>query len=177
MLGYPDLPELPRDELRIVLLGAGQAYPAEYGKRRQILDGLRARGYQHAALGEDALGDDPSVAIHVALLALVQHGSVDLILVLDTAPAPLAELAVLSLDRHAREITRVWCKREFLSARRSTPSDVVKLFEYRPFGEDEFAQCDLLAEFVAAAERACLNKAQDEGRLPGLPLFPFPSPS
>ncbi len=108
--------------------------------------------------------------LHVALLNALSD--IDLVLVLNTGVAPLTELASISFDFRAREITRVWSKREFVRDRRSTPGDVLKMFENYPFSVEEFNSCELVESFVDTADRFCLSKAQSEGRLVGLGLLP-----
>ena len=139
------------------------------GKRHQIACRLREKGYVLAMLGEDVL-QEPEAPLHLALRSKLPF--IDLLLVLNTGPAPLAELTTISTDLRGREITRVWWKREFTEGRRSTPGDVVRMFDNWPFSEEEFESCELVESFVEAAERFCVTKAQREGRLKYLGLLP-----
>ena len=160
---------LRREGLRIVVLGPGEAQPCDLKKRRQIVSRLIDHGYALAKLGEDVLGN-PEMPLHLALLNALSD--IDLVLVLNTGAAPLAELTSISFDSRAREITRVWSKREFVRGRRSTPRDVLAMFDNYPFSVEEFDSCELVESFVDTAERFCLSKAQSEGRLVGLGLLP-----
>lgn len=160
---------LRREALKIVVLGPGEAQPCDLEKRRQITFCLIDRGYVQAKLGEDFLGKT-DIPLHLALRNALSD--LDLVLVLNTGVAPLAELTSISFDSRAREITRVWSKREFVGGRRSTPGDVLKLFDNSPFSVEEFDSCELVESFVDTAERFCFSKAQAEGRLVGLGLLP-----
>ena len=139
------------------------------GKRHQIALRLRKNGYSLAMLGEDLL-QEPEAPLHLALRSKLPV--IDLLLVLNSGPAPLAELATISSDLRGREITKVWWKREFNEGRRSTPGDVVRMFDNWPFSEEEFESCELVESFVETAERFCVNKAQREGRLKNWGLLP-----
>ena len=151
------------------MLGPGEAQPRDLDKRRQIASRLRDRGYSLAMLGEDLL-DDPDAPLHLALRSELQK--VDLLLVLNTGVAPLTELATISSDYKARQITRVWWKREYDQGRKSTPRDVLAMFDNWPFSEEEFETCELVESFVETADRFCMSRAQREGRLTGLGLLP-----
>lgn len=164
--------QLRRESLRVVVLGPGQSQPRDLSKREQIASSLREHGYSLAVLGEEILGD-PDLPLHIALQRVLP--GIDLLLVLNTGAAPLVELTAISSDYRAREITRVWSKREYTEGRRSTPGDVVKMFDNQPFNQEEFDTCELVESVVATAERFCLNKAQREGRLTGWGLLPPPS--
>ena len=120
-------------------------------------------------LGEDLLGE-PEEPLHVALLSKLD--GIDLLLVLNSGPAPLAELASISFDHRARQITRVWTKREYDLRGRSTPTDIVKMFDNWPFSPEEFESCELVESIVETAERFCVSRAQLEGRLTRLGLLP-----
>ena len=120
---------LRREQLRIVVLGPGEAQPCDLKKRQQIASRLIDRGYVRAKLGEDFLGN-PDIPLHLALLNALSD--IDLVLVLNTGAAPLTELTSISFDSRAREITRVWSKREFAEGRRSTPGDVLAMFDNYP---------------------------------------------
>lgn len=160
---------LRRDSLRIVVLGPGEAQPQDLQKRQQIADRLRKCGYTSVMLGEELLGDS-DVPLHFSLLSEIR--GIDLLLVLNTGPAPLAELATISSDYRARQITRVWSRREYTQGRRSTPSDVLKMFDHLLFSNEEFESCELVESMVDTANRFCMSKAQREGRLTGLGLLP-----
>ena len=162
-------PQLRRESLRVVVLGPGQAQPRDLNKRRQIVSRLRDHGYSHARLGEEFLGD-PDEPLHLALRSKLPE--IDLLLVLNTGVAPLVELTAISMDYKATEITRVWSKREYTEGPRSTPSDVLDMFDNWPFNEEEFDTCELVESVVATAERFCMDKAQREGRLTGWGLLP-----
>ena len=163
------LPPLQKDELRIVLLGPGNAQPVDYQKRSSILEELKADGFARAKLGEETIGTTP-YPLHMALLSHLPD--IDLILVLNTGPGPLVELTALSLAPRARDITYVWWKRQHASRRRSTPSDVVRMFLNYPFSVDEFQSCDLNSAFIDVAERTCLNRAMTSGSILHLLLPP-----
>ena len=160
---------LQRENLRIVVLGPGETQPLDLKKRRQIMSSLHDRGYLLAMLGEELL-KDAELPLHLALK--LELSRVDLLLVLNTGAAPLVELTAISSDHKARQITKVWTKREYTEGRRSTPGDVVAMFDYWPFSEEEFKSCELVASVVETAERFCISKAQLEGRLQGLGLLP-----
>lgn len=166
---YDKLLQEEREGLRIVLLGPGEAQPNDMKKRRQIACRLRELGYTLATMGEDLLRD-VEAPLHLALELELQD--IDLLLVLNAGPAPLAELTAISRHHRARQITRVWSKREYTEGSRSTPGDVVRMFDNLLFSSEEFESCDLVGEFVEAAERFCFNKAQSEGRLEELGLPP-----
>ena len=138
-------------------------------KRRQIASCLREKGYTLAVLGEELL-EEAEAPLHLALRS--ELPDIDLLLVLNSGPAPLTELTAISFGHRARQITRVWWKREFKEGRRSTPSDVVKMFDNWPFSEEEFDSCELVESFLETTERFCVSKAQFEGRMAGLGLFP-----
>ena len=163
---------LQRETLRIVILGPGEDCSHDLNKRRQIAFRLRDRGYSWTMLGEEFLGD-PDMPLPWALQSGLPE--VDLILVLNTGVAPIVELLAISRDYRGRQITRVWSKREYDQARRSTPGDVLKVFDCSLFSPEEFETCELVESFVATAERFCMSKAQLEGRLTGLGLPP-PTP-
>ena len=160
---------LRREALKIVVLGPGEAQPCDLNKRRQIVSRLIDRGYALAKSGEDVLGS-PEMPLHLALSNALSD--IDLVLVLNTGAAPLTELTSISLDARAREKTRVWSKREFVGGRRSTPGDVLAMFDNYLFSVEEFDSCELVESFVETANRFCFNKAQSEGRLAGLRLLP-----
>lgn len=159
---------LRREALKIVVLGPGEAQPFDLKKRRQIKSRLIDQGYTQAELGEDVLGN-PEMPLHLAFRNALSD--IDLVLVLNTGAAPLTELTAISFDSRAREITRVWSKREFAGSRRSTPGDVLKMFDNYPFSVEEFDSCELVESFVDTAERFCFSKAQSEGRLEGLGIL------
>ena len=152
-----------------MLLGPGRAEPSHLRKREQIASRLRACGYRQAQLGEQLLGQ-PDVPLHIALRNALPE--IDLLLVLNAGAAPLVELTSLSFESRGREITRVWSRREYAGDSRSTPSDVLAMFDNFPFSEEELDSCELVESFVDTAERFCFNKAQLEGRLTGLSLPP-----
>lgn len=160
---------LGRESLRVVVLGPGEAQPRDLRKRQQIAFRLRDVGYSLAVLGEELLGD-AEAPLHLALQSELRN--IDLLLVLNTGAAPLVELTTISFDYRARQITRVWSKRGYTEGRRSTPGDVVAMFDNWPFSEEEFESCELVESVVATADRFCMNKAQSEGRLTGLGLPP-----
>ena len=159
---------LPREDLRIVVLGPGKAQPPDLKKRKQIARRLKSRGYLQAKLGEELLGN-PDIPLHIALLNALD--AIDLVLVLNTGSAPLTELTYISQDSRAREITRVWTKREYQANSRSTPGDVLKMFDNWFFDGNEFETCELVGEFLQTADKFCFNKAQSEGRLFNLRLL------
>lgn len=152
-----------------MVLGPGESQPRDLCKRRQIASRLRENGYSLAILGEDLL-EGAEAPLHLALRS--ELPSIDLLLVLNTGAAPLVELTTISFDLRARQITRVWSKREFTEKRRSTPGDVVKMFDYWTFDEDEFESCELVDSVVETAHRFCVNRAQLEGRLTRWDLLP-----
>ncbi len=160
---------LQRESLRIIVLGPGKAQPHDLSKRRQIVSQLHDRGYSLAKLGEDVL-EYSDVPLHLALLAELRK--IDLLLVLNSGVAPLVELTTISSDYRARQITRVWSKREYTEGPRTTPGDVLAMFDNWPFSEEEFESCELVESVVATADRFCMSKAQLEGRLTGLGLPP-----
>ena len=169
---------LQRESLRIIVLGPGEAQPQDLRKRCQIKSRLLDNGYSRAKLGEDVLGE-PEAPLHIALLSEMPHidsemPHIDLLLVLNTGPAPLVELTTISFDYNARQKTRVWWKREYAEGARSTPGDVVGMFDNWPFSAEEFESCELVESILATAERFCMSKAQREGRLTG---FRLPPPS
>lgn len=161
--------QLRRESLRVVILGPGKAQPRDLNKRKQIASRLRDCGYALAILGEDFLGD-PDEPLHFALRSKLPE--IDLLLVLNTGPAPLVELTAISIDYKATEITKVWSKREYTEGPRSTPSDVLDMFDNWPFSPEEFDSCELVESIIATAERFCMDKAQREGRLTGWGLLP-----
>ena len=160
---------LQRERLRIVVLGPGEAQPRDLSKCRQIASRLRENGYTRAVLGKDLL-QETEAPLQLALRSELAH--IDLLLVLNTGAAPLVELTTISSDLRARQITRVWSKREFTEKRRSTPGDVLKMFDYWTFDEREFDSCELVEWFVETADRFCVNRAQLEGRLTRWGLLP-----
>ena len=160
---------LQRENLRVIVLGPGEAQPSDLSKRQQIASRLRDRGYSRAMLGEDFL-EGAKAPLHLALRSELWR--IDLLLVLNTGPAPLVELTTISPDYRARQITRVWTKREYTERRRSTPGDVLAMFDNWPFSEEEFQSCELVESVVETADRFCLSKAQLEGRLVSLGLPP-----
>lgn len=170
MQGPLQFPSLPRDQLRILLLGPGESQPRDLAKRQRILETLHQNGFDSAQLGEEKIGRDTPIPLQMAILAAVKD--TDLILVLETGPAPLAELTALSLNFKAREITQVWWKREHAAEQRSTPSDVVLTFTNYRFSQTEFENCDLTVDFVDAAKRTCLKKAISEGLLSDILIPP-----
>ena len=92
--------QLQRENLRIVVLGPGEAQRTDLSKRRQIVSRLQDRGYSLTILGEDLL-DEPDAPLHLALRS--ELPKIDLLLVLNTGAAPLVELTAISstigLDR------------------------------------------------------------------------------
>lgn len=72
---------LRREDLRIVVLGPGEAQPCDLKKRQQIACRLKDEGYVQAKLGEDIL-DDSDLPLHLALLNALSD--IDLLLVLNT---------------------------------------------------------------------------------------------
>ena len=153
------------------MLGPGEAQCQDLDKRRQIASSLRDRGYSRAMLGEEFLGN-PDAPLHMALLYGLPQ--IDLLLVLNTGPAPLVELTTINHDYRARQITKVWWKREYVTGSRSTPSDVVTMFDNWLFSEEEFESCELVESVLETAERFCVDKAQREGRLANWGLHPPP---
>ena len=130
---------------------------------------LRDRGYSRVILGEELLGE-PESPLHLALRSELPE--IDLLLVLNTGPAPLVELTIISLDHRARQNTRVWWSREHAAGPRSTPGDVVRMFDNWPFSEEEFESCELVESVLETADRFCMDKAQLEGRLTDWGLLP-----
>ena len=158
-----------KSKCRVVLLGPGDAQPSHLQKRIEIRDRLRVLGYELAVLGEEILGDPP-LPLTIALLAELNPD--DLVLVLDTGVAPLAELAAIMPNLSLRENTEEWCERGVLGNRRSTPGDVVRLFDYKLFAEDELNSCELTEQFIDAANRAWIARAQREGLLSWVGYLP-----
>lgn len=156
--------KLPRESLNILLLGPGENQPEDFKKRKQILDELVSLGYSKAKLGEDVIPKDSEIPYTDALLSLVPD--FDLILVLDSGPAPLVELATLAHIAKALQITKVWWKREYATGGRTSATDVVKRYDNWPYNPEEFQTCELLASFKESAERNCFNKALLENKLP-----------
>ena len=164
--------QLRRESLHVVILGPGQAQPRDLNKRKQIASRLRDHGYVLAKLGEDFLGN-PDEPLHFALHSKLPE--IDLLLVLNTGVAPLVELTAISIDYRATEITKVWSKREYTEGPRSTPSDVLDMFDNWAFNQDEFDSCELVESIVATAEEFCQEKAKREGDIVGWGLLPPPS--
>jgi hypothetical protein len=162
--------QLPRNQVSILLLGPGQAQPKDLLKRTQILNELKQRGYTQTNMGEDFAEAGSGATWPLMLKTLVRD--LDLILVLNSGVAPLVELTILWPDIRAREVTRVWCKLEHYTARSTTPKAIIDSFDCRFYNQNEFDTCDLTAEFVQAAERVCLNKAQRLGLLSDIGLTP-----
>ena len=160
---------MQRERLKIVVLGPGKAQPPDLLKRRQIKSRLREHGYSLTILGEELLGD-PDAPLHLVLQ--LELSNIDLLLVLNTGVAPILELTVISHDLRARHKTRVWTKREYTRGRRTLPRDVLAMFENWPFSEEEFESCELVESVIETAERFCMNKAQEEGRLTSFRLLP-----
>ena len=120
--------EQVRRQLRVVLLGPGEGDPGGFDhlrKRREIRDRLLESGYSSTVLGEDVLGSDASLPLPLALLDGIDPD--DLVLVLNTGPAPLVEITAILPNLSLRNSTIVFCPREYLS-RRTAPGDVVKAF-------------------------------------------------
>ena len=161
--------QMRRERMRIVILGPGETQPPDLRKREQIMSRLRERGYSLAILGEELL-EDADAPLHLALRSELPN--IDLLLVLNTGVAPIVELTAISFDHRARQVTKVWSKREYVEGRRTTPGDLVAMFENWPFNEEEFDSCELVEWIIATAERFCLSKAQQEGRLTSLGLLP-----
>lgn len=157
-----------RDSLRVVVLGPGDRQPRDLDKRRQVVSRLRSNGYLGTLLGEDFLGN-PENALHMALRAALPDA--DLLLVLNTGPAPLVELTTISFNEEALHKTRVWSRREYTEGPRSTPSDVVKMFHHRPFTEEEFNTCTLTGEMVEAVDEY-LIQAQMKAAFGGSGVLP-----
>jgi len=160
---------LRRETLKVVVLGPGEAQPCDLNKRRQIISRLRDHGYTQAISGEKLLGT-PEAPLHLALQSALDD--IDLLLVLNTGVAPLVELTTISTDYRARQITKVWSKREYVETGRSTPADVLSMFDNWPFSPDEFESCELVESIIETAERFCMSRAQLEGRLTSLGLPP-----
>ncbi len=123
-------------------------------------------------LGEDFLGE-PDEPLHFALRSKLSE--IDLILVLNTGVAPLVELTTISINYRATKITKVWSKREYTEGPRSTPGDVLDMFDNWPFKQDEFDSCELVESVVAIAEDFFQEKAKQEGRLTSWGILPPPS--
>ena len=160
---------LQRENLKIIVLGPGVAQPFDLSKRQQIADRLRERGYSLAKLGEELL-EEAEAPLHLALRSELPR--IDLLLVLNTGEAPLVELTTISTDLRARQITRVWWWREHAAGPRSTPRDVVTMFDNWPFNREEFESCELVESMLETADRFSMSKAQLEGRLTNLGLPP-----
>lgn len=160
---------LRRENLRVVVLGPGEAEPCEYRKRCQIAHRLRRHGYELTQLGEELLGE-PSAPLAIALEHLIDH--FDLLLVLNAGVAPLVELTSISKNYAARAKTRVWMKREYRGRQKSAPDDVVKMFEHWLYSETEFDTSELITSIIDATDRFCMNRAQREGRLTMFGLNP-----
>lgn len=159
-----------RSELRIVLLGPGEAQVAQHRKRIDIRDRLLAEGYDRAVLGEQVIGPETVLPLSIELESNLE--SDDLILVLNAGPAPLVELTTIWQNQTLRENTEVWCPREYWTVRRSTPGDVLEMFDYRLYGDAEFQTCDLTEQFVHSAHRTCFARAQRAGYLTSLGFLP-----
>lgn len=162
-----------RRELSVILLGPGDADPDAKKKREDIGDALREAGFSSTQLGEDVIGDDSIYPLHLALHPVLDD--IDLILALDSGPAPLAELATLSMVPRARRITRVWCERQHLE-RRTVPSDVVAMFPYHVYDLEEISACTLIESFLHQTNMFVWSRADELGILPSLQLNP-PSPA
>ena len=160
---------LERETLRVVLLGPGEAQESDLKKRHQLKSRLIDEGYALAKLGEDLIGN-PEMPLQLALISELRD--IDLLLVLNTGPAPLAELASISHSYKAKEIIKVWSKREYMNRQRSTPGDIVSMFENSMFSPEEFESCELIESLVAVTERVCITRAHKEGRLISLGLLP-----
>ena len=163
-----DTPGPCRGSLRIVVLGPGDRQPRDLHKRKQVVSRLRSHGYLSALLGEDFLGD-PQDALHIALRTALP--TADLLLVLNTGPAPLVELTTISFNEEALKKTRVWSRREYTEGPRSTPGDVVNMFHGRAFTEEEFEACTLTGQMVEAVD-VYLTQAQMEASFEGPSLLP-----
>jgi len=170
MSSHDILPILPKNQMRILLLGPGNRYPRDHKKRVSILKHLRKEGYVGAMLGEDLAKDRTDLPFQVRLISSLE--SLDLVLVLNSGTAPIVELSLLWPYSRAREIARVWCPRKYIEKRRSVPGDVVKSFDYRVFSNQEFNQCALKEEFLQATNRECFNIAQRQGLLSHIGLLP-----
>ncbi len=83
------LADLPKNELKIIVLGPGMDQQNDLIKRKQILKALHDEGYSSSQLGEQAISVSPSLPLNIALLQL----EADLILVLETGPAPLCRIS------------------------------------------------------------------------------------
>ena len=105
-------------------------------------------------LGEDLL-KHREAPLHLALLS--ELPKIDLLLVLNSGVAPIVELTTISFDHRARQITRVWSKREYAEGPRTTPRDVLELFDNWMFSEEEFESCELVESVVATADRFCMS--------------------
>ncbi len=165
--------EQVRRQLRVILLGPGEGEPGDFDhlrKRREIRGRLLDMGYSNTVLGEDILGDASSFPLHMALLDAINPD--DLILVLEAGAAPLVELAVISPNLSLRDSTIVFCRREHVTGRRTTPGDLIRTFHYVAFSDDELTSCELTEEFVTAANRTSLDRAQRAGAFPWLGFSP-----
>ena len=103
---------------------------------------------------------------------VAEFNSNALLFVLDTGIAPLAELVAIMPNLTLRENTEVWCERGVLGSRRSVPGDVVRSFDYKLFAEDELNTCELAEQFIDAANRAWIARAQREGILSSIGYLP-----
>lgn len=165
--------EQVRRQLRIILLGPGEGEPGGFDhlrKRREIRGRLLERGYSSTLLGEDILGVDEPLPLPLALVDALYPD--DLILVLETGVAPLVEIAFIFSNLALRDSTIVFCRREHVTGRRTTPGDLIKAFHYTTFSDDELTSCELTEEFVVAADRTSLVKAQRDGAFTGLGFSP-----
>lgn len=160
---------LERETLRIVLLGPGEAQEDDLKKRHQAKCRLIDEGYILTQLGEDLIGN-PDIPLQSALFS--ELWNIDLLLVLNTGPAPLAELASIYHSYRAKEITKVWSKREYMQGGRTTPKDIVNSFDNWIFSPEEFESCELIESLVDVTERVCMIRAQKDGRLVSLGLLP-----
>ena len=111
-----------------------------------------------ACSGEDFIGL-PDKPLHLALQEKMPDA--DLLLVLNTGPAPLAELVAISLLRsyEALRKTRVWSPRKYTEGPRSTPGDILKMFQNTPFSLEEFNTCALTGQLVEATDEFLLGLA------------------
>lgn len=155
-----------RRDLRIVLLGPGEGERYEgfdtYQKRLEILELLQAHGYPQTVMGENIIPDGTTIPLPFALVGELKTD--DLVLVLDTGAAPLAEItAILFARLDLRDSTHVFCPRDYLSGERSTPGDIVRSFVHIRFNTEELTSCELTTEFIAAANRTCFDRAQRQG--------------
>ena len=161
-----------REQLRIVLLGPGESQPEDYNKRVQIRDNLREQGYLSSSLGEEEIGVNPLLPLPLALVDAIPN--LDLVMVLDSGPAPLVELSFIAQRLEFRNKTHVWCSRDLLGDRRNTVGDLIKMFPWSAYDQQEFRDCSLTQEFVDCAKRFFVNKAQQEGLLSPLGFLPEP---